>query len=144
MSFFDRSRLAIAAQALGFAQGALERAIAYIKVREQGGKPIASLQVPQHQIATMATQVQMIRELTYQAARIADNKPDTMLSAMAKLAAAEQAWQVVDRAVQLFGGNGYMTDQAIARYLLDCRVCRIYEGAEDIMRHIIAGMILGK
>ena len=116
MQFFDRSRAYVAAHGVGLAQGALDLAIDHVKTREQFGQKIASFQVTQFKIAEMATRIELARTLTYRACLSADSgKPDTKLVAMAKWAAARTAVEVVDEALQLHGGYGYMNDHDIER-----------------------------
>ncbi len=111
LQFFNESRIGIAAQALGTAQGAFDRALAYVKQREQGGKKLADYQVTQHKLAEMATKIEMSRLITYKAALNFDRKTiDPKITSMAKFAAARTAVEVCDEAIQLMGGYGYMLE----------------------------------
>lgn len=145
LQFFDESRIEVAAQAVGTAQGAFDRAIDYIKGREQFGIKIAKFQAIQHKLAEMATQLELARLITYEAAWYADNKkPDTKLSAMAKYYAGKVASEVASESVQLFGGYGYITEFEVERFYRDARITEIYEGTREIQKNIIAGQVLGR
>ncbi len=145
MQFFDRSRAYVAAHGVGLAQGALDLAIEHVKQREQFSRKIASFQVTQFKIAEMATKVELARTLTYRACLSVDSgKPETKLVAMAKWAAARTAVEVVDEALQLHGGYGYMNDHDIERFYRAAKVLEIYEGTKEIEKIIIARRILGK
>ncbi|MBW2539738.1 MAG: acyl-CoA dehydrogenase family protein, partial [Deltaproteobacteria bacterium] len=110
LEFFDESRILVAAQALGIAQGAFDRALDYVKQREQFGKKIAEFQVTQHKLADMATKIELSRLITYKAAWNFDQgRMDPKLTSMAKMYAARSAVEVADEAIQLLGGYGYMT-----------------------------------
>ena len=105
LNFFDESRILVAAQALGTAQGAFDRALAYIKQREQFGRKIAQFQVNQHKIADMATKIECARMLTYNAAWNFDQgRIDPKLTSMANMFAARTSVEVADEAIQLMGG----------------------------------------
>jgi len=145
MQFFDRSRAYVAAHGVGLAQGALDLAIHHVKTREQFSQKIASFQATQFKIAEMATKIELARTLTYRACQSADSgKPETKLVAMAKWAAARTAVEVVDEALQLHGGYGYMNDHEIERFYRGAKVLEIYEGTKEIEKIIIARRILGK
>jgi alkylation response protein AidB-like acyl-CoA dehydrogenase len=145
LGFFDESRIEVAAQALGTAQGALDRALKYVKGREQFGKKIAQFQVTQHKLAQMAIKVELARLITYKAAWIADQgKPDTKTTAMAKYYAARAAAEVCDEAIQLLGGYGYMAEFEVERFYRDARITEIYEGTAEIQLNVIAGSVIGK
>jgi acyl-CoA dehydrogenase len=144
MNFLDHSRVAVAADALGLAQGAMEQAINYVKKRKQFGKTIASFQVTQFKIAEMATLVETARNLTYKAAWALDRgKPETQVSAMAKWWAANVAVRIADEALQLHGGYGYLDDYPIERFYRAAKLLEIYEGTKEIQKDVISRRILG-
>jgi alkylation response protein AidB-like acyl-CoA dehydrogenase len=144
MTFLDHSRVAVAADGLGLAQGAIEQAIDYTKKRKQFGKTISSFQVTQFKIAEMATLVETARSLTYKAAWAIDRgSPDTQLSAMAKWWACNVAVRVVDEALQLHGGYGYLDDYPIERFYRAAKLLEIYEGTKEIQKMAIGRRILG-
>ena len=145
MEFFDESRIVIGAQALGTAQGAFDRTLAYVKSRQQFGQRIADFQVTRHKLADMATKLEMARLLVYKAAWNFDQgRLDPKLTSMAKMAAARTAVEVCDEAVQLLGGYGYMTENEVERYYRDAKITEIYEGTREIQKNTIAGTILGE
>ena len=145
LNFFDESRIQIAAQALGTAQGAYDRALAYIKQREQFGKKIAQFQVTQHKLADMATKIELARLITYKAAWNYDQgRIDPKLTSMAKMYAARTAVEVCDEAIQMLGGYGYMTEYEVERFYRDAKITEIYEGTKEIQKNTIAGALLGK
>ncbi len=145
LEFFDESRILVAAQALGIAQGAYDRALAYVKEREQFGRKIAQLQVTQHKLADMATKIELARLITYKAAWNYDQgRIDPKLTSMAKMYAARTAVEVADEAIQLLGGYGYMTEYEVERFYRDAKITEIYEGTKEIQKNTIAGAILGK
>jgi len=145
LEFFDESRILIAAQGLGTAQGAFDRALAYVKQREQFGKKIAQFQVTQHKLADMATKIEMARLLTYKAAWNFDaGRIDPKLTSMAKMVAARTAVEVADEAIQLMGGYGYMAEYEVERFYRDAKICELYEGTKEIQKNTIASSVLGK
>jgi alkylation response protein AidB-like acyl-CoA dehydrogenase len=145
LHFFDESRIQIAAQALGTAQGAFDRALAYVKQREQFGKKIAQFQVTQHKLADMATKIELARLITYKAAWNFDQgRIDPKLTSMAKMVAARTAVEVADEAIQLLGGYGYMTEYEVERFYRDAKITEIYEGTREIQKNTIASAIIGK
>jgi alkylation response protein AidB-like acyl-CoA dehydrogenase len=145
LAFFDEARLAIAAQALGGAQAAFDRAVARVKERRQFGKRLADLQVTQHKIADMATKIEAARLMTYRAAWVADHQGvSPMLTSMAKVYAPRVAVEVAEETIQLFGGYGYFEDNEVERIYRDVRVMEIYEGSKEIQKNTIAGYLLGK
>jgi len=144
MKFLDHSRVTVAADGLGLAQGAIEQAIDYAKKRKQFGKTIASFQVTQFKIAEMATLIETARSLTYKASWAIDRgNPDTQLSAMAKWWACNVAVRVVDEALQLHGGYGYLDDYPIERFYRAAKLLEIYEGTKEIQKITIGRRILG-
>jgi alkylation response protein AidB-like acyl-CoA dehydrogenase len=145
LEFFDESRILIAAQGLGTAQGAFDRALAYVKSREQFGKKIAQFQVTQHKIADMATKIEQARLLVYKAAWNFDQgRIDPKLTSMAKMVAGRCAVEVCDEAIQLLGGYGYMLEYEVERFARDAKICELYEGTKEIQKNTIASAILGK
>lgn len=139
----DAGRIGIAAQAVGLAQGALDEAIAYSKERVQFGKPISSFQAIQWMMADMATEIDAARLLTYRAAHV-KQKGDrfTMEAAMAKLKASEVAVEVSRKAVQIFGGYGYMREYPVEHFYRDAKITEIYEGTSEIQRLVISRALL--
>ena len=145
LNFFDESRIQVAAQALGTAQGAFDRALAYVQQREQFGKKISQFQITQHKLADMATKIEMARLLTYKAAWNFDQGHiDPKLTSMAKMVAARTAVEVCDEAIQLLGGYGYMTEYEVERYYRDAKITEIYEGTKEIQKNTIASGLLAK
>ncbi len=145
LEFFDESRVETAAQALGTAQGAFDRALDYTKGREQFGQKIAQLQASQHKIAEMATKLEAARLITYKAAWNFDQgRIDPSLTSMAKWYAARIAVEVCDEAIQLHGGYGYIAEFDVERYYRDAKITEIYEGTKEIQKNTIASAIIGK
>lgn len=143
MGTLDGGRIGIAAQALGIAQAAYEAAVAYSKERVAFGKPISKLQAIQFKLADMATRIESARLLTWRAAAMKDQgQRYTKEAAMAKLAASETATWVAHQAIQVFGGNGYVTEYPVERHYRDARITEIYEGTSEIQRLVIAGQVL--
>lgn len=145
LEFFDESRIEIAAQALGVAQGAFDRALAYVKERTQFGKKLAEFQITQHKLAEMATKIETARLLIYKAAWNFDQKiVDPKLTSMAKYYAGRVAVEVADEAIQLLGGYGYMLEYEVERFYRDAKILEIYEGTREIQKNTIASVLLGK
>ncbi|SHL71144.1 isobutyryl-CoA dehydrogenase [Roseibium suaedae] len=144
MKGLDGGRLNIGACSLGAAQTCLERATAYLKERKQFGKALAEFQALQFRLADMATELEAARLLLHKAASLVDAKaPDaTMMAAMAKRLATDTGFKVVNEALQLHGGYGYLRDYPVERFLRDVRVHQILEGTNEIMRLIIARQLL--
>ena len=140
MSTLDRSRLGVAAQGLGIAQGATDYAAAYAKERRQFGKPIISFQGIQFKLADMETQCAAARELLYKAcAKVDRAEPDMgKYSAMAKLFCSDTAMAVTTEAVQVLGGYGYVKEYPVERMMRDAKITQIYEGTNEIQRLVIA------
>jgi butyryl-CoA dehydrogenase len=142
MATLDGGRIGIAGQALGIAQAAFEEAIAYSKERQAFGKPIAKLQSIQNKLADMALKIESARLLTWKAAWLKDQHVRfTKEAAMAKLAASEAATFVAHQAMQIFGGNGYVTEYPVERHYRDARITEIYEGTSEIQRLVIAANV---
>jgi alkylation response protein AidB-like acyl-CoA dehydrogenase len=145
LEFFDESRVEIAAQALGIAQGAFDRALDYTKKRTQFGKKLAQFQVTQHKLADMAVKLDTARLIVYKAAWNYDRgKIDPKLTSIAKMYAARVAVEVTNEAVQLLGGYGYMLEYEVERFYRDARITEIYEGTREIQKNTIASALLGK
>ena len=145
MSTLDGGRIGIAAQALGIAQGAFERAVEYAKEREQFGMPIAFQQINSFKIADMATKIRAARFLVYSSAELKDeHQPYGMESAMAKQYASDICLEVVNDALQIHGGNGFLKGMEVERAYRDAKITTIYEGTNEIQRVVIASHILGK
>jgi alkylation response protein AidB-like acyl-CoA dehydrogenase len=145
LEFFDESRIEIAAQALGIAQGAFDRAIAYTKERSQFGKKLAQFQVTQHKLADMATQIETARLVVHKAAWNFDQgNIDPKLTSIAKMYAGSIAVAVADEAIQLFGGYGYMLEYEVERFYRDAKIMEIYEGTREIQKNTIASALLGR
>ena len=146
MQFFDEARTQVAAQAVGLAKGAYERALEYAKEREQFGQPIAEFQAIQHKLAKMATDTEAARQLTYKSAWSVENEDEqlTALASMAKEYASRVAVEVADEAVQIHGGSGYVNDFDAERFFRDAKITQIYEGTTEIQKNIIARELLGK
>ncbi len=145
LEFFDESRILVAAQALGTAQGAFDRALDYIKARQQFGKKIAQFQANQHKIAEMATKIKTARLLVYNSAWNFDQgRIDPELTSMAKMYAARSAVEVCDEAIQLHGGYGYMQEYDVERFYRDAKITEIYEGTKEIQKNTIASSVIGK
>ena len=145
LEFFDESRILIAAQGLGTAQGAFDRTLAYVKEREQFGKKIAQFQASQHKLAEMATKIELARLITYKAAWNFDQgRIDPKLTSMAKMFAARTAVEVCDEAIQLLGGYGYIADYEVERFYRDAKITELYEGTKEIQKNTIASALLGK
>ncbi|EIZ80155.1 butyryl-CoA dehydrogenase [Novosphingobium sp. Rr 2-17] len=139
MAGLDGGRLNIGACSLGGAQRCLDEAVAYVKDRRQFDQPLAEFQNTQFCLADMAAELEAARALLYlAAAKVTSGAPDkTRFSAMAKLIATDTGSSVVDRALQLFGGYGYLRDYPIERFWRDLRVHRILEGTNEVMRMIV-------
>jgi len=141
--FFDESRIEIAAQAVGIAQGALDRALKYAKEREAFGRKLIEFQAISHKLAEMATRVEAARLLTYKAAwQVDQGKLDPVLASMAKTLAGRVAVEVCDEAVQILGGYGYIGDYDVERFYRDAKITEIYEGTREIQLNTITRWIL--
>ena len=143
MHTLDGGRIGIAAQALGIAEGALERTVEYVKERKQFGRAIGQFQNTQFQLANMATQCEAAKMLVYAAAD-AKKKRDrySVEAAKAKLFAAEVAMDVTTKAVQLHGGYGYIREYEVERMMRDAKITEIYEGTSEVQRMVISGDLL--
>lgn len=145
MATLDGGRIGIASQALGIAQGAYEAALNYAKEREQFGKPISQQQIIAFKIADMATKLRCARFLVYSAAELKQNhEPYSTEAAMAKQYASDIALEVVNDALQIHGGSGYLKGMEVERAYRDAKICTIYEGTNEIQRVVIAANLIGK
>jgi alkylation response protein AidB-like acyl-CoA dehydrogenase len=145
MAFFNRTRVQVAALAVGTAQGALDKAVAHVRRREQFGSRLASFQMVQGKIAEMVTLTEAARSLCYRAAsRVDSDAPDPVLSSMAKWYCAEAAVKVADEAIQLHGGYGILEEYDVAHYWRNAKVLEIFEGSKEIEKMIIGRKVLGK
>ena len=145
MRTLDVFRTSVAAAALGFAQRALDESLLQVRSRRMFGRRLADFQMTQAALADMATGVDSARLLTYRAAWLRDRgEPVTMEAAMAKMAATETAQGVVDRAVQLSGARGVMHGEIVERLYREIRALRIYEGATEVQKLIIARELLAQ
>jgi alkylation response protein AidB-like acyl-CoA dehydrogenase len=140
MGTLDRSRLGVAAQAVGIAQGATDYAVEYARERKQFGKPINSFQAIQFKLADMETQTAAARELLYKACAKVDRGDADLgkYSAMAKLFCSDVAMKVTVEAVQVLGGYGYVKEYPVERMMRDAKITQIYEGTNEIQRLVIA------
>jgi alkylation response protein AidB-like acyl-CoA dehydrogenase len=145
LEFFDESRIEIAAQALGIAEGAFDRALAYTKQREQFGRKLAQFQVTQHKLADMITKIETAKLIVYKSAWNFDQgRIDPKLTSIAKMYAGRTAVEVADEAIQLHGGYGYMLEYEVERFYRDAKIMEIYEGTREIQKNTIASALLGK
>ena len=143
MEVLDAGRIGIAAQALGIGQAAFEASRDYALEREQFGKPLARHQAIQFMIADMGTRLEAARLLTFKAALKKQRKERFSLeAAMAKLYASESATWVTYKAIQIYGGYGYMREYNVERYFRDAKITEIYEGTSEVQRMVIARQML--
>ncbi len=150
MKTLDITRIPVASQAVGIAQGALDYAVSYTKERTQFGKPLFSFQGLQWMMADMTTQVEAARQLVYKAASVFEKFPKNLdrlpkeavrQSAMAKLFAGETAMKVTTDAVQLLGGYGYVKEYPVERMMRDAKITQIYEGTSQVQKMVIAATL---
>jgi len=146
MATFDRSRPAIAAQAVGIAQGALDVAVAYAKDRKQFGQRIGDFQMVQAMLADMDARTEAARQLTYKACAEIDAgaKDAARWASISKLVAGDAAMAVTTDAVQVLGGYGYTDDFPVERMMRDAKITQLYEGTQQIQRLVVARALLGK
>lgn len=143
MRTLDIFRASVAAAALGFARRAFDEAVIHARERAMFGKTLADFQLTQAALADMATAIDAAALLTYRAAWQRDTgQPVTKSAAMAKMTATENAQMVIDRAVQMFGGRGVVSGEIVERLYRDIRALRIYEGATEVQKLIIAREVL--
>jgi alkylation response protein AidB-like acyl-CoA dehydrogenase len=150
MKTLDFTRIPVAAQAVGIAQGAVDFAAAYAKERVQFGQPLLRLQGVQFLLAEMQAKTEAARQLTYKAATLYEDLPKDLsrvpaeavrFSAMAKLIAADTAMEVTTNAVQVLGGYGYTKDYPVERMMRDAKITQIYEGTSQVQKLVIAGTL---
>ena len=146
MQFFDATRTGVAAQGVGIAKGAAERALEYAQEREQFGRPIGDFQAIQHKLADMHTECEAARNLTYKSAWSVEHRDEqlTMLASMAKEFASRIAVRAANECVQIHGGSGYVDDFDAERLYRDAKITQIYEGTTEIQKNIIARELQGK
>ena len=146
MQFFDATRTGVAAQGVGIAKGAAERALEYAEQREQFGQPIGDFQAIQHKLADMHTETEAARQLTLKSAWAVDSggSPNTKLASMAKEFASRVAVDAANECVQIHGGSGFVDDFDAERLYRDAKITQIYEGTTEIQKMIIARELQGK
>src|SRR3954462_4336964 len=144
MKTLDHTRVTIAAQAVGIAQGALDFALGYVKERRQFGRPVADFQGIQFMLADMGMKLEAARQMTYVAAGKSErNDPDlTYFGAAAKCFASDAAMEITTDAVQLLGGYGYTRDFPVERMMRDAKITQIYEGTNQVQRIVMARQLL--
>ena len=143
MHTLDGGRIGIAAQALGLAEGALERTVDYVKERKQFGRTLAQFQNTQFQLADMATRCEAAQLLVYKAAKAKETQAQYGVeAAKAKLYAAETAMAVTTKAVQLHGGYGYIREYDVECMMRDAKITEIYEGTSEVQRMVISANLL--
>ncbi len=139
MKILDRGRTAIGAMSVGIARAAFEESLAYAKQRQQFGKPIGKFQAIRWMLADMATEIDAARLLVYRAAYMEDqNQRFTKEAAMAKLFASEIAMRATVKAIQIFGGYGYLKEYPVERFYRDVKLCQIGEGTSEVQRIVIS------
>jgi len=146
MLTLDHTRITIAAQALGIAQGALDYALGYVKERKQFGKAIAEFQGLQFMLADMGMKLEAARQLTYAAAAKSERGDAdlTYFGAAAKCFASDVAMEITTDAVQLLGGYGYVKDYPVERFMRDAKITQIYEGTNQVQRIVMARQLLNR
>ncbi|RLQ92078.1 acyl-CoA dehydrogenase [Planomicrobium sp. Y74] len=138
----DGGRIGIAAMAVGIAQAAFNRALAYSKERKQFGKTLSEFQITQFKLADMAMKIELARNMVYKAAWLKDQgRPFTKEASMAKLYASEISMEVANEAIQIHGGYGYMKEYEVERYMRDAKLLEIGEGTSEVQRMVIARQI---
>ena len=143
LELFDGTRITIAAQAVGIAQGAFEKAFNYAKQRKQFGSPIINFQGVSFKLADMITKIETARLITYKAAWLFDQgRVDPVVTAMAKTYASRVAMEVTDEAIQIHGGYGYLADYHVERFHRCAKITEIYEGTSEIQKHTVARYLI--
>lgn len=143
MELFEEIRIEVAAQALGIAQGAFDRALAHVKERKQFGKKLEEFQITRHKLADMLIKIETARLIVYKAAWNFDQGTiDSRMTSMAKVYAGRVAVEVADEALQLHGGYGYMLEYEVERFYRDARLTEIYGGTREIQKNTIANSLL--
>ena len=145
LRLFEEMRIEVAAQAVGIAQGAFDRSLAYSKQRDQFGKKLREFQVTQHKLADMLIKIETARLMVYKAAWSFDQGVvDPVLTSIAKAYAGRIAVEVADEAIQIHGGYGYMLEYEVERFYRDARLAEIYAGTREIQKNTIAkGLLKG-
>ncbi|MBS7633633.1 acyl-CoA dehydrogenase family protein [Candidatus Bathyarchaeota archaeon] len=142
LELFDGTRITVAAQAVGIAQGAYEKALNYAKTRKQFGQPIISFQGVSFKLAEMLMKIESARLMTYKAAWLYDKvKPNPVATSMAKAYASRVAMEVTDDAIQIFGGYGYLADYHVERFHRCAKITEIYEGTSEIQKLTITNYL---
>jgi alkylation response protein AidB-like acyl-CoA dehydrogenase len=143
LELFDGTRITVAAQAVGMAQGAFERALNYAKTRKQFGQAIINFQGIGFKLAEMAMKIESARLMMYKAAWLYDKeKPNVVATSMAKAHAGRVAMEVTDDAIQIFGGYGYLADYHVERYHRCAKITEIYEGTSEMQKYTIANYLM--
>ena len=143
MDFFNKTRLHVAAQGVGLAQGALEMAVSYVKKRKAFGKTLSELQGIQFKLAEMVTRIEAARGLYWRAAYLVDKgRPDPALISMAKWNGGDTGVYVANEALQLHGGYGYISEYDIQRFYRDAKIVEIYEGSKEVEKAVIGRELL--
>jgi alkylation response protein AidB-like acyl-CoA dehydrogenase len=143
VTILNSGRIGVSFQAIGIAQAALDEAVKYSKERKQFGRAICDFQAIQFKLAEMATRLDAGRMLAYRAARLKDEGvPCHREASMAKLFCSQAANYIVNEAVQIHGGYGYMKEYAVERYFRDARVTEIYEGTSEAQKMVISRDLL--
>ncbi len=143
LELFDGTRITVAAQAVGMAQGAFDRALAYAKTRKQFGQTIINFQGVGFKLAEMAWKIESARLMMYKAAWLYDKeKPNPVATSMAKAYAGRVAMEVTDDAIQVFGGYGYLADYHVERYHRCAKITELYEGTSEIQKLTIANYLM--
>jgi alkylation response protein AidB-like acyl-CoA dehydrogenase len=143
LELFDGTRVTVAAQAVGIAQGAFDRALTYAKTRKQFGQTIINFQGVGFKLAEMAWKIESARLMMYKAAWLYDKeKPDLMTTSMAKAYASRVAMEVTDDAIQIFGGYGYLADYHVERYHRCAKITELYEGTSEIQKLTITNYLM--
>ena len=142
LELFDGTRITVAAQAVGTAQGAFDRALAYAKTRKQFGQPIINFEAISFKLAEMTIKIESARLMTYKAAWLYDKeKPNPVATSMAKAYAGRVAMEVTDDAIQIFGGYGYLADYHVERFHRCAKITEIYEGTSEMQKYTIANYL---
>ncbi|MGB9740334.1 MAG: acyl-CoA dehydrogenase family protein [Candidatus Bathyarchaeia archaeon] len=142
LELFDGTRITVAAQAVGMAQGAFERALNYARTRKQFGQPIINFQAVSFKLAEMTMKIEAARLMTYKAAWLYDNeKPNPAATSMAKAYASRVAMEVTDDAIQILGGYGYLADYHVERFHRCAKITEIYEGTTEVQKLTIVNFL---
>jgi alkylation response protein AidB-like acyl-CoA dehydrogenase len=143
LELFDGTRVTVAAQAVGMAQGAFDRALTYAKTRKQFGQPIINFQGISFKLAEMAMKIESARLMMYKASWLYDKeKPNAVATSMAKAHASRVAMEVTDDAIQVFGGYGYLADYHVERFHRCAKITEIYEGTSEMQKYTIANYLM--